>query len=176
MRNRFNLSESEKNYIRGLHGIRVITEQDDDLDYSKLIGKGCTEEELALGLEPIPGGGCGCPPNKFMENGKCVQGADDTADDVDDEEIIDDEMTDVELEDVENPEDEDSWLKERWEDLTDAVRNIFTKTRRFKRCRGKTSCAAWNRVDRNRKRRILRRISYSFPRIKWPRIKLFAKK
>ena len=27
MRNRFNLSESEKNYIRGLHGIGIITEQ-----------------------------------------------------------------------------------------------------------------------------------------------------
>ena len=174
MRNRFNLNESEKNYIRGLHGIRVITEQEEEeeIDYSKLIGKGCTQEELALGLEPIPGGGCDCPPNKRMdEDGNCV--IDEMLVDEDDE-IVDDEITDEEIADT--PEDEDSWLEERWEDLTDAVKNIFSRARRFRNCKGMTKCPDFNSFNKKRKRKILRRIRWRFPRIKWPRIKLFAKK
>ena len=31
MRNRFNINEEEKNRIRALHGIKIITEQNDDL-------------------------------------------------------------------------------------------------------------------------------------------------
>ena len=173
MRNRFKLNEEEKNRIRGLHGISLITEQPDEEGY---VGEGCTDEQRALGLEPIPGGGCGCPPNKSMdENGKCVEGADDTVDDVDDDKM-DEELTDEEIEAVENPEDEGTWVAERWEDLTDAVRNIFSKTRRFKACRGKGVCPAFNRTRGRKLRRILRKIRFWNPRLKWPRIKLFKKR
>jgi len=128
MRNRFNLSESEKNYIRGLHGINVITEQE--------------EEDLAVV--------------------DVEAGADEGV-----EEIVDDEITNEEIVDV--PEDEDSWLEERWEDLTDGVRNIFTRSKHFAGCSGMGSCPAFNKVNRRRKKRILRGISLSWPRLRWPK-------
>ena len=138
MRNRFNLSESEKNYIRGLHGIGIITEQE--------------EEDLAVvDVEDTEAGG--------------------------DEEVeVVDTITDADIEAVENPDDEGSWVAERWEDLTDAVKNIFSKTRNFRLCRGRGSCYAFNSTPKHKLRRMLRRIRWQFPRIKWPRIKLFAKK
>jgi predicted ATP-grasp superfamily ATP-dependent carboligase len=134
MRNRFNINEEEKNRIRLLHGMSVITEQE--------------EEALAV--------------------------VDDEEVDGDDELV--DTITDEEVQAVENSEDEETWLAEKWEDLTDAVRNIFSKTRRFKLCRGRGSCMAFNSTPKQKLRRMLRRIRWQFPRIKWPRIKLFAKK
>ena len=145
MKNRFNLNEEEKNRIRGLHGINVINEQTvPDIPDEEDI------EVTASLEEPDPT----------------------TADPVDaepeTEEIVDDEITDEEIVDV--PEDEDSWLEERWEDLTDAVKNIFRRSKHFAGCKPRsTSCPSFNKVSRNRKKRILRAISLNWPRIKWPR-------
>lgn len=83
------------------------------------------------------------------------------------EEIVGDEITDEEIVDV--PDDEDSWLEERWEDLTDQVKNIFSRSKHFAGCSGRGSCPGFNKVSRRRKKRILRAISLSFPKIKWPR-------
>ena len=83
------------------------------------------------------------------------------------EEVVGDEITDEEIADV--PDDEDSWLEERWEDLTDAVKNIFSRRRPFAGCRTTTPCPDFNKVSRRRKKRILRSISLAWPRIKWPR-------
>ena len=83
------------------------------------------------------------------------------------EEIVDDEITDEEIVDV--PDDEDSWLEEKWEDLTDALKNIFRRSKHFAGCSGRGSCPGFNKVSRRRKKRILRAISLNWPRIKWPR-------
>ena len=91
----------------------------------------------------------------------------DSVEDPDVEEVVDDEITDEEI--VDAPEDEDSWLEERWEDLTDAVRNIFRRSKHFAGCSGPGSCPGFGKISRRRKKRILRAISLSWPRIKWPR-------
>jgi hypothetical protein len=42
-------------------------------DVEGYVGEGCTKAQEALGMLPIPGGGCGCPPGtKEDETGKCV--------------------------------------------------------------------------------------------------------
>ena len=141
MRNRFKLNEEEKNRIRGLHGISVITEQD---DASFEVVNAVDDEEGVVTAD--------------------TQGEPEV------EEIVDDEITAEEIVDV--PEDEDSWLEERWEDLTDAVRNIFTRSKHFAGCSGMSSCPAFNKVNRRRKKRILRAITLNWPKIKWPRFVL----
>jgi len=129
MRNRFNLSESEKNYIRGLHGIGLITEQED-------------EEVIAT--------------------------TDEVGDDTDVETI-----TDEEIEAVENPEEESTWIAETWDDLTDAVKKLFSKNRKLRRCYKSTACPEFANMDRNGKVKLLRRLKFRFPKLRWPRIKLF---
>ena len=131
MKNRFNLTEEEKNHIRGLYGIQVINEQ--------------------------------TPGTEDGEEGVVTA---DAQGEPDVEEIVDDEITDEEIDDV--PDDEDSWLEERWEDLTDSVRRIFTRSKHFAGCSGKGSCPAFNNFNRRRKKRILRAISLNWPKIKWP--------
>jgi len=135
MKNRFNLTEEEKNHIRGLHGIQVINEQTTGTEDGE-------EAVVTADAQEVP----------------------------DVEEIVDDEITAEEIVDV--PEDEDSWLEERWEDLTDAVRNIFTRSKHFAGCSGMSSCPAFNKVNRRRKKRILRAITLNWPKIKWPRFVL----
>ena len=132
MKNRFNLTEEEKNHIRGLHGIQVINEQTTGTEDGE-------EAVVTADAQEVP----------------------------DVEEIVDDEITAEEIVDV--PEDEDSWLEERWEDLTDGVRNIFTRSKHFAGCSGMGSCPAFNKVNRRRKKRILRGISLSWPRLRWPK-------
>jgi len=42
-------------------------------EQEEFVGEGCTPAQIALGLEPIPGGGCECHPSKKMdESGNCV--------------------------------------------------------------------------------------------------------
>jgi len=142
MRNRFKLNEEEKNRIRGLHGISVITEQD---DASFEVVNAVDDEEGVVTAD--------------------TQGEPEV------EEIVDDEITAEEIVDV--PEDEDSWLEERWEDLSEVVRNIFRRSKAFAACKPSvTSCPAFNEVSRRRKKRILRGISLSWPKIKWPKFVL----
>ena len=53
MKNRFNINESEKNRIRGLHGMQVITEQSSEKLIScaaQVLGEGTPEEEKILAL------------------------------------------------------------------------------------------------------------------------------
>ena len=170
MNNRFNVNEEEKNRIRGLHGIQVINEQTPAETNSNepdggYLGEGCTQDQIALGMEPIPGGGCECPPGtEEDETGNCIEG-EDTTEDV--EEVGGDEITDEEIVNV--PDDEDSWLAERWEDLTDQVKNIFSRSKHFAGCSGRGSCPGFNKVSRRRKKRILRAISLNWPKIKWPK-------
>ena len=90
----------------------------------------------------------------------------DTQEEPEVEEIVDDEITDEEI--VDAPDDEDSWLEERWEDLTDAVKNIFRRSKHFAGCSGPGSCPGFGKISRRRKKRILRSISLAWPRIKWP--------
>ena len=168
MRNRFNLNEEEKNRIRGLHGISLITEQPEPV-----------EEPTFPDEEGNPRPGDGCDAKNLCDDpnnpGECIECEDvEQGGDEFDDEIIDDEITDEEI--VDAPEDEDSWLKERWEDLTDAVRNVFRRSKHFAGCSGPNSCPAWGKVDRKRRRKILRRIRFKFPKIKWPKIKLFSKR
>ena len=87
--------------------------------------------------------------------------------DAEDAEIIDDEITDEVVQAIENPEDEDTWLEERWEDLTDAVKNIFSRAKLFRNCRGATKCPDFNSMRRRRKRRILSNIQFTWPRFKF---------
>ena len=170
MRNRFNLSESEKNYIRGLHGINVITEQEEE----GYVGGGCTEDQLALGMEPIPGGGCECPPGtEEDETGNCVDAGNEEGEvspeqeEQEDKDVVDEELTDEEVAAVVDPEKEETWLAERWEDLTDAVRNIFSRNKKFFGCRGKGACPSFNKMSRRRKRRMISRITIQWPKIRF---------
>lgn len=182
MRNRFNLSESEKNYIRGLHGIEVITEQGGEGTFNAedegYVGEGCTEAQLALGMEPIPGGGCGCPPGtEEDENGKCVASEvenpeeEASVDESEDADILVDDDLEVDVDENELADDEDSWLAERWEDLTDAVRNIFSRNKKFAGCRRMDKCPDFNKMNRRRKLRILSNLTKAFPKFRWPRFR-----
>ena len=136
MNNRFKLNEEEKNRIRGLHGISVITEQE--------------EEDLAV-----------------------VDAGDEEAsvEDVEDADILVDDDLEVVVDENELPDDEDSWVAERWEDLTDAVRNIFSRNKKFSICRGKGVCAPFNRMNRRRKLRILTNLTMAFDNFNWPKFR-----
>ena len=126
MKNRFNLTEEEKNYIRGLHGIGVITEQDD----------------ATAAVTP-------------------------TEEKEDSEIVADGELTDEDIADI--GDDEDSWLVERWEDLSEGLKKVFGNLKRFNMCRGKSTCASFNSTPRQRRQRMLRNLKNSFPRLRWPK-------
>jgi len=66
---------------------------EEDLEDVITSGEGCTEIQLILGMEPVPGGGCECPPGtEENENGKCVEIEDD-ADLIDDfDDFIEDNL------------------------------------------------------------------------------------
>ena len=84
-----------------------------------------------------------------------------------DKDVADEELTDEEVAAVVDPEKEETWLAERWEDLTDEVRNIFSRNKKFFGCRGKGACPTFNKMSRRRKRRMISRITIQWPKIRF---------
>ena len=83
---------------------------------------------------------------------------------------IDDDKIVKELEqDLKNtPDDEDSWLKEKWEDLTDDVKKVWSNI--FTNCTPKSGCPAFDRTPRQKLKSKLRRLTRKFPKLRlWPK-------
>ena len=66
------------------------------------------------------------------------------------------------------PDDEDSWLKEKWEDLTDDVKKVWSNI--FTNCTPKSGCPAFDRTPRQKLKSKLRRLTRKFPKLRlWPK-------
>ena len=146
MKNRFNVNEEEKNRIRLLHGMKVITEQPEE-DEPIMPDEEVIDVEDSIVLPEVTL----TPEQEEQEE----------------QDVADEELTADEVEAVVNPEKEDTWLAEKWEDLTDEVRNIFSRLKIFRMCRGKNACYAFNKKSKRRKRRMLSRISINWPKIRF---------
>ena len=132
---------SELNRSRELMGLKLINEQE--------------EEELAVVDDEVVDG-----------EGVEEEASDEEIEDVD---ILVDDDIETDVDENELTDDEDSWVAERWEDLTDAVRNVFSRNKKFAGCRKNSVCPDFNRMNRKRKLRILSNLTKAFPKFKWPR-------
>ena len=94
-----------------------------------------------------------------------------SVEEVEDADILVDDDLEADVDENELADDEDSWVAERWEDLTDAVRNIFSRNKKFFGCRGKGACPDFNRMNRRRKLRILTNLTIAFPKFRWPKFR-----
>ena len=66
------------------------------------------------------------------------------------------------------PDDEDSWLKEKWEDLIDDVKKVWSNV--FTNCTPKSGCPAFDRTPRQKLKSKLRSLTRKFPKLRlWPK-------
>tara|TARA_R100001463_G_scaffold12745_12_gene34361 strand:- start:873 stop:1427 length:555 start_codon:yes stop_codon:yes gene_type:complete len=74
----------------------------------------------------------------------------------------------LELDLKNTPDDEDSWFEEKWEDLTDDVKEVWSKI--FTNCTPKSGCPAFDRTPRQKLKSKLRRLTSRFPKLRlWPK-------
>ena len=83
--------------------------------------------------------------------------------------IEDDKIANELEQDLKNtPDDEDSWLKEKWEDLTDDVKKVWSNI--FTNCTPKSGCPAFDRTPRQKLKSKLRSLTRRFPKLRlWPK-------
>ena len=114
--------------------------------------------------EPLPH-----PEIEFPDDEEATEDA--SVEEIEDADILVDDDIETDVDENELTDDEDSWVAERWEDLTDAVRNIFSRNKKFFGCRGKGTCPNFNRMNRRRKLRILTNLTIAFPKFRWPKFR-----
>jgi len=135
---------SELNRSRELMGLKLINEQEEE--------EVIVDDEVDTTDQPSPD-------------------EEPSVEEVEDMDILVDDDIEADVDENELTDDEDSWAAERWEDLTDAVRNIFSRNKKFSGCRGKGACPNFNRMNRRRKLRILSGLTTAFPKFRWPKFR-----
>ena len=140
---------SELNRSRELMGLKLINEQ-----------------------APVDADGNIIEPNPLNPDEEVIASEEEASvEEVEDADILVDDDLEEDVDENELADDEDSWVAERWEDLTDAVRNIFSRNKKFFGCRGKGACPDFNRMNRRRKLRILTNLTIAFPKFRWPKFR-----
>ena len=136
---------NELNRARQIMGLKLINEQEEE--------EVIVDDEVDTTDQPSPEEGASGEEIEDVD----ILVDDDIAADVDENELTDDE---------------DSWVAERWEDLTDAVRNVFRRNKKFSGCKPtKSACPSFNGMNRRRKLRILSNLTKAFPTFRWPKFR-----
>jgi hypothetical protein len=158
---------SELNRSRELMGLKLINEQQDierDEEGNPRPGDGCAAKNLCD--DPNNPGEC----IECEEGGEAPDGA--SGEEIEDVDILVDDDIAADVDENELTDDEDSWVAERWEDLTDAVRNVFRRNKKFSGCKPtKSACPSFNGMNRRRKLRILSNLTKAFPKFRWPKFR-----